>query len=128
MPALGLTDHGVLNGAVEFYKACSKHGVKPIIGLEAYLADDRPERDKVKYERNHLTLLARDEAGLQQPDQALVGGLPGGLPARPGERRHGADRAPLRGPDRAHRLPSVALLPAARRRSAGETRAPTSTT
>jgi DNA polymerase III subunit alpha len=65
MPALGLTDHGVLNGAVEFYKACKKHGVKPIIGLEAYLADDRTERDKVKYERNHLTLLARDVAGLQ---------------------------------------------------------------
>ena len=37
MPALGLTDHGVLNGAVEFYKACRKHDVKPILGLEAYL-------------------------------------------------------------------------------------------
>src|SRR6185312_3965754 len=65
MPALGLTDHGVLNGAVEFYKACRKHDVKPIIGLEAYLVDDRTEREKVKYERNHLTLLARDAAGLQ---------------------------------------------------------------
>ena len=41
MPALGLTDHGVMNGAVEFYKACRKHGVKPILGLEAYLVDDR---------------------------------------------------------------------------------------
>jgi DNA polymerase III subunit alpha len=65
MPALGLTDHGVLNGALEFYKACRKHGVKPIIGLEAYLVDDRREREKVKYERNHLTLLARNEAGLR---------------------------------------------------------------
>jgi DNA polymerase III subunit alpha len=65
MPALGLTDHGVLNGAVEFYKACQTHDVKPIIGLEAYLVDDRRERDKVKYERNHLTLLARDAAGLR---------------------------------------------------------------
>jgi DNA polymerase III subunit alpha len=65
MPALGLTDHGVLNGAVEFYKACRKHAVKPIIGLEAYLVDDRTERDRVKYERNHLTLLARDERGLR---------------------------------------------------------------
>ena len=43
MPALGLTDHGVLNGAVEFYKACRKHGVKPILGLEAYLVR-RPPR------------------------------------------------------------------------------------
>ena len=65
MPALGLTDHGVLNGAVEFYKACRKHGVKPILGLEAYLADDRREREKVRYERNHLTLLARSGAGFR---------------------------------------------------------------
>ena len=65
MPALGLTDHGVLNGAVEFYKACRKHGVKPILGLEAYLVDDRREREKVRYERNHLTLLARNGAGFR---------------------------------------------------------------
>ena len=41
MPALGLTDHGVMNGAVELYKACRAHGIKPILGLEAYLVDDR---------------------------------------------------------------------------------------
>jgi DNA polymerase III subunit alpha len=34
-PALGLTDHGVMNGAVEHLKACRKHGIKPIFGLEA---------------------------------------------------------------------------------------------
>ena len=39
-PALGLTDHGVMNGAIEHYKACSKHGIKPILGLEAYFVDD----------------------------------------------------------------------------------------
>ena len=39
-PALGLTDHGVMNGAVELYKACAKHGVKPIVGCEIYLVDD----------------------------------------------------------------------------------------
>ena len=65
MPALGLTDHGVLNGAVEFYKACRKHDVKPILGLEAYLCDDRTVRDSARYERNHLTLLARDGAGFK---------------------------------------------------------------
>ena len=42
-PALGLTDHGVMNGAVELYKACKKHGIKPILGLEAYLVDDRQD-------------------------------------------------------------------------------------
>ena len=40
-PALGLTDHGVMNGAVELFKACRKHDVKPILGLEAYYVDDR---------------------------------------------------------------------------------------
>ena len=45
-PALGLTDHGVMNGAVEHYKACKKHGIKPILGLEAYFVDDRAHRGR----------------------------------------------------------------------------------
>ena len=57
-PALGLTDHGVMNGAVEHYKACRKHGIKLILGLEAYFVDDC-RTEAVRYERNHLTLLAR---------------------------------------------------------------------
>ncbi len=60
-PALALTDHGVMNGAVELYKACAKHGVKPIIGCEIYLVDDHTATGKL--ERNHLTLLAADDAG-----------------------------------------------------------------
>ena len=63
-PALGLTDHGVMNGAVDLYKACKKHGIKPIAGLEAYLVDDvEAVKEKPKYERNHLTLLAENDAG-----------------------------------------------------------------
>ncbi|HWM55126.1 MAG TPA: DNA polymerase III subunit alpha [Solirubrobacterales bacterium] len=63
-PALGLTDHGVMNGAVDLYKACQKHGIKPVIGLEAYLVDDvQAIKEKPKYERNHLTLLAESNAG-----------------------------------------------------------------
>ncbi len=63
-PALGLTDHGVMNGAVDLYKACRKHGIKPIAGLEAYLVDDvKTIKEKPKYERNHLTLLAENDAG-----------------------------------------------------------------
>ncbi len=61
-PALGLTDHGVMNGAVELYKATKKHGIKPIIGLEAYFVDDRRVKDR-KVERNHLTLLAENDEG-----------------------------------------------------------------
>ena len=63
MPALGLTDHGVMNGAVEHYKACRAHGIKPILGLEAYLVDDRRAEGRV--ERNHLTLLAASDAGFR---------------------------------------------------------------
>jgi DNA polymerase-3 subunit alpha len=66
MPALGLTDHGVMNGAVDLYKACAKHDIKPIIGLEAYLVDDiKAPRENVRYERNHLTLLAADNEGFR---------------------------------------------------------------
>src|SRR5947208_2330904 len=63
-PALGLTDHGVMNGAVELYKACTKRGVKPILGFEAYLCDDL-RSDAVRYERNHLTVLAASDEGLR---------------------------------------------------------------
>src|SRR5215207_6900227 len=63
-PALGLTDHGVMNGALEFYKACRKNGIKPILGFEAYLVDDVKD-DAIKFERNHLTLLARDDTGFR---------------------------------------------------------------
>src|SRR5579862_2523253 len=69
-PALGLTDHGVMNGAVELYKACKKHGVKPIVGCEIYFVDDHtagkpgPTHPTLgKTERNHLTLLAANDAG-----------------------------------------------------------------
>jgi len=63
-PALGLTDHGVMNGAVDLYKACKVHGIKPIAGLEAYLVDDRRAiKEQTRYERNHLTLLAETNEG-----------------------------------------------------------------
>ena len=61
-PALGLTDHGVMNGAIELYKAAKKHGVKPIIGCEIYLVDDHTLRGQ-RQERNHLTLLAASDEG-----------------------------------------------------------------
>src|SRR3954447_7366774 len=63
-PAIGLTDHGVMNGAVELYKACKSAGIKPILGFEAYLVDD-VKTEAVRYERNHLTLLARSDEGFR---------------------------------------------------------------
>jgi DNA polymerase III subunit alpha len=62
-PALGLTDHGVMNGSVELFTACRKHGVKPIIGCEVYIVEDHARRAPGKLERFHLTLLAADPAG-----------------------------------------------------------------
>ncbi|HEV7615175.1 MAG TPA: DNA polymerase III subunit alpha, partial [Solirubrobacterales bacterium] len=63
-PALGLTDHGVMNGAVDLYKACNKHGIKPIVGLEAYFVEDRVAiKEQTRYERNHITLLAESDKG-----------------------------------------------------------------
>src|SRR5205085_2009168 len=62
-PALALTDHGVMNGAVELHTACAKHGIKPIIGCEIYFVDDHLASGTERGERNHLTLLAGDDAG-----------------------------------------------------------------
>src|SRR3990167_8595090 len=64
-PALGLTDHGNLYGALEFYKKCTAAGIKPIIGVEAYMAV-RSRFDKearIDARRYHLTLLAKNESG-----------------------------------------------------------------
>jgi DNA polymerase-3 subunit alpha len=65
MPALALTDHGTMYGAIDFYMACQKAGIKPIIGVEAYIAnrtrfDKEPNIDNRRY---HLTLLAKNMAG-----------------------------------------------------------------
>jgi DNA polymerase III subunit alpha len=60
MPAVALTDHGSLAGAVELYKHARKQGVKPILGCEVYVADDRHALTKGYA---HLTLLARDNEG-----------------------------------------------------------------
>ena len=63
-PAIGLTDHGVMNGAIELYKASKKAGIKPILGFEAYFVDD-VHTEAVRYERNHLTLLAASNEGFR---------------------------------------------------------------
>jgi DNA polymerase III subunit alpha len=63
--SIAVTDHGALYGAIDFYKAARARGIKPIIGLEAYIAPE--SRHKKSNGRNndyyHLTLLAKDEAG-----------------------------------------------------------------
>jgi DNA polymerase-3 subunit alpha len=65
MPALALTDHGVMYGAIHFYKACQKAGIKPILGFEAYVAPrSRTDRDaRADRDPYHLTVLAADAEG-----------------------------------------------------------------
>lgn len=66
-PALALTDHGNMFGAVELYQKCTAAGIKPIIGCEVYVAkNSRTQPHSRKHNRyHHLTLLARNEEGLQ---------------------------------------------------------------
>jgi len=65
MDSVAITDHGVLYGAVEFYKAAKKRGIKPIIGTEAYVAiDDMAlKRPNIDNKRHHLILLVKNETG-----------------------------------------------------------------
>ncbi len=65
MGAIALTDHGNMYGAIEFYKECKRAGIKPIIGVEAYIAE-RGRKDKepgIDNKRYHLTLLAKNRQG-----------------------------------------------------------------
>lgn len=65
MKAIAITDHGVMYGAIDFYKACKKEGIKPIIGCEVYVAPrSRFDKDgQIDKEYNHLILLAKDNKG-----------------------------------------------------------------
>src|SRR5512136_1864444 len=66
-PAVAITDHGAMYGVIDFFNAAKKAGVKPIIGMEGYLArrsrhDRDPQKDKSPY---HLLLLAQTQTGYQ---------------------------------------------------------------
>jgi DNA polymerase-3 subunit alpha len=65
MPALALTDHGAMFGAVEFYQEARKAGVKPLVGMEAYVTRGRRTDRTPGDTAHHLVLLARDERGFR---------------------------------------------------------------
>jgi len=69
MPALALTDHGALYGAIDFYTLCRDAGIKPIVGIETYVARksrfDRDARSEGHGKPFHLVLLAKDFTGYQ---------------------------------------------------------------
>jgi DNA polymerase-3 subunit alpha len=67
MEAVAMTDHGTLSGTIDFYKEAGNKGVKPLIGIETYVAtrkhtDKDPVKDKQRY---HLILLAMNNTGYQ---------------------------------------------------------------
>lgn len=65
MPAVALTDHGVMYGALEFYKECQKEEIKPLIGMEGYTVpgDHLKKTDKEDKVNNHILLLAKNYQG-----------------------------------------------------------------
>lgn len=65
MPALALTDHGTMYGTIDFYRACRRERIKPIIGIETYLAARRMTDKTLEADRQrfHLLLLAMNDAG-----------------------------------------------------------------
>ena len=85
MDAIALTDHGVMYGAIDFYKACKAEGVKPIIGCEVYVAprsrfDKEPNIDN-KY--NHLILLAKNNQGYKNLSKLVSLGFVDGYYYKP---------------------------------------------
>ncbi len=64
MPAVAMTDHGNMFGAIDFYLAAKKHGIKPIIGIETYIVSGSIDSDASKKDiRHHLVLLAKNLTG-----------------------------------------------------------------
>ena len=64
--AMAITDHGVMYGVIDFYRECKKQGIKPILGMETYVARDRFIKDgKLGRDYGHLILLAKNEIGYQ---------------------------------------------------------------
>src|SRR3989339_889643 len=63
MDSIALTDHGVMYGAIEFYKKAKAKGIKPIVGCEVYTAFEKltDKRPNIDSKRNHLVVLAKNE-------------------------------------------------------------------
>lgn len=92
MPAVGITDHGNMHGAYEMYTNCVANGVKPIIGIEAYVTPETARQDKSRVHWGteaqrrddvsggglitHLTHVGRKRRRPGQPHQSLVRGQP----------------------------------------------------
>ncbi len=84
MPAVALTDHGNLYGALTFYLAAKKKGIKPIIGCEVYVCNDHTDKTSEKAKlRYHLVLLAQNAVGYQNLVKLVSHGALHGFYTRP---------------------------------------------
>ncbi len=84
MPALAITDHGNMYGAMEFYWACLDSGIKPIIGCEVYVAKkSRFDKDKENGGYHHLILLAKDNEGYRNLSYLVSAGFTEGFYYKP---------------------------------------------
>jgi DNA polymerase-3 subunit alpha len=81
MPGIALTDHGVMYGAIKFYKAAKDAGIKPVMGCEVYVAADRYDRSRAPY--YHLTLLARTPEGYRNLIKLCTAGYLEGFYRKP---------------------------------------------
>lgn len=84
--AVAITDHGVMYGVISFYRECKKHGIKPIIGCEVYVAsgsrfDKNSSVNSVKY--NHLVLLCENEIGYRNLMYIVSKGFTEGFYSKP---------------------------------------------
>ncbi len=84
MDAIALTDHGVMYGVIDFYKACKKEGIKPIIGCEVYVANrTRFNKEAGLDYNNHLILLAKDNQGYKNLTKLVSMGFTEGFYYKP---------------------------------------------
>ena len=83
--ALAITDHGVMYGAVAFYKACKAAGIKPVIGCEVYVAPRgmRHKEHGLDNEYTHLILLCKDETGYKNLCRLVSAAFTEGFYIRP---------------------------------------------
>jgi len=83
--SIALTDHGVMYGVVDFYKACVAEGIKPIIGCEVYTTKNRLDKTggRGENETNHLILLCKNEEGYNNLIQIVSAGFVDGFYYRP---------------------------------------------
>jgi DNA polymerase-3 subunit alpha len=90
MPAVAITDHGSISGAINFYEKAIENGIKPIIGAELYITNDRHikskaklEQEDLKYTGYHLVLLAKDIEGYKNLSKLITIGYLEGFYYKP---------------------------------------------